>query len=81
MSPHLCPVSASHADFAPTNNLFVMSTTIIPITSTCPRCNGQGRLPQFNHVQNGICFRCRGAKTVSNYRYTVKATPPPQDLS
>jgi DnaJ-class molecular chaperone len=26
----------------------------------CPRCNGSGYLPQYGHVENGICFRCRG---------------------
>jgi tetratricopeptide (TPR) repeat protein len=28
--------------------------------SICPRCNGTGHLPQFNHVENGICFLCFG---------------------
>jgi hypothetical protein len=27
----------------------------------CARCGGTGYLPQFKHVQNGICFRCHGA--------------------
>jgi len=26
----------------------------------CDRCGGTGHLPQFNHVQGGRCFRCRG---------------------
>jgi len=26
----------------------------------CPRCAGTGYLPQFKHVENGICFLCRG---------------------
>lgn len=26
----------------------------------CPRCNGSGYLPEYSHVQGGICFRCRG---------------------
>jgi len=26
----------------------------------CPRCGGTGYLPHFKHVQNGICFLCRG---------------------
>lgn len=26
----------------------------------CPRCGGTGYLPQFKHVENGICFLCRG---------------------
>lgn len=26
----------------------------------CPRCNGTGYLPQFSHVEDGICFLCWG---------------------
>jgi hypothetical protein len=26
----------------------------------CPRCSGTGYLPQFRHVENGICFLCHG---------------------
>lgn len=29
--------------------------------SACIRCGGRGHLPQYRHVQGGICFRCRGA--------------------
>ena len=27
----------------------------------CSRCDGTGELPVYDHVQKGICFRCRGA--------------------
>lgn len=27
----------------------------------CPRCNGTNYLPNFKHVENGICFLCKGA--------------------
>lgn len=27
---------------------------------SCDRCGGRGDLPQFRHVQNGICFKCDG---------------------
>jgi hypothetical protein len=27
----------------------------------CSRCAGTGHLPQYNHVQDGICFKCGGA--------------------
>ena len=26
----------------------------------CSRCNGSGYLPQYEHVENGICFKCWG---------------------
>jgi hypothetical protein len=26
----------------------------------CPRCAGTGNVPSFAHVQNGLCFRCKG---------------------
>lgn len=28
----------------------------------CRRCSGAGYFPQYQHIENGICFRCRGAK-------------------
>ncbi len=28
----------------------------------CYRCHGTGYFPEYNHVEDGICFRCRGAK-------------------
>lgn len=28
----------------------------------CTRCNGVGYFPEYRNVQNGICFRCRGAR-------------------
>lgn len=27
---------------------------------TCDRCGGSGYLPQYEHVENGICFKCWG---------------------
>jgi hypothetical protein len=27
----------------------------------CPRCNGTGYLPQFKHVEDGICFLWHGS--------------------
>ena len=34
------------------------------VSSPCPRCNGTGRLPQYNHIQNGVCFKCSGAQVI-----------------
>lgn len=31
----------------------------------CDRCGGTGHLPQFNHVEGGICFKCRGGKQIT----------------
>jgi hypothetical protein len=28
----------------------------------CSKCYGAGWFPEFNHIQNGICFKCNGAK-------------------
>lgn len=28
----------------------------------CPRCSGNGYFPQWEHIEDGICFRCRGAR-------------------
>lgn len=27
----------------------------------CSKCYGTGHLPQYNHVQNGVCFKCMGS--------------------
>ena len=44
-------------------------TSIIPIyfasgeegvVTICDRCQGSGYLPQFNHVMDGVCFKCWG---------------------
>ncbi len=31
----------------------------------CDRCNGQGYIPKYNHISNGICFKCYGKKSVT----------------
>lgn len=28
----------------------------------CPNCNGTGYIPEYKHVQAGICFQCNGEK-------------------
>ncbi len=35
---------------------------IFGYVTPCSRCHGAGYFPDYNHVQNGICFRCIGAK-------------------
>lgn len=39
-----------------------MVKTILSVKKSCTRCNGTGRLPQFNHIEGGICFKCRGIR-------------------
>lgn len=53
---------------------YVHSTTRVPVyrlegdklvevtLTPCRRCGGAGRFPEYKHVQNGICFRCHGAR-------------------
>ena len=30
------------------------------VSVTCDRCNGSGYIARYNHIENGICFKCRG---------------------
>lgn len=38
---------------------------------TCPRCGGDGTLPMFIHIDNGICFMCDGIGKVDNVISTI----------
>lgn len=38
---------------------------IIQISQSCPRCNGQGFIPKYSHIENGRCYKCGGAKQIS----------------
>lgn len=42
--------------------------------TTCSRCNGAGVFPEYNHVQNGVCFECNGAMYIElkDYIWCVK---------
>ncbi len=33
---------------------------LISLTERCDRCLGSGWLPQFRHIQSGVCFQCYG---------------------
>jgi len=35
---------------------------IISDLTPCTRCAGAGEFPEFRHIEEGICFRCHGAK-------------------
>jgi hypothetical protein len=30
----------------------------------CPKCHGAGRIEAFYHVLSGVCFCCKGQKTI-----------------
>jgi DnaJ-class molecular chaperone len=34
------------------------------IKTICDRCNGSGNIPKYRHIENGICFKCRGSKVI-----------------
>lgn len=40
--------------------LYTESHHLIKNLITCCRCGGTGYLPQYHHVENGICFNCWG---------------------
>lgn len=31
------------------------------VSFKCERCGGPGEIPEYRHVQNGVCFRCWGS--------------------
>jgi len=39
---------------------------LIANLATCPRCGGSGYLPQYKHVEHGICFKCGGEGVILN---------------
>ena len=54
-----------HWNFHQNNKVPVYKDTLKLITvnlTPCRRCVGAGHLPNYNHVQNGVCFECGGAK-------------------
>jgi len=40
-------------------------------TSKCPRCGGSGEFREFDHIEDGVCFECRGDKSY-RFHYTVE---------
>ena len=41
-------------------HVFDESKNHIIQTERCTRCGGSGFLPEYDHVEDGICFKCRG---------------------
>lgn len=47
-----------------------MNATTKTLTIECLKCCGSGKLPNFRHIEGGVCFRCGGTG-----RETVKRRP------
>jgi len=41
---------------------------LAPKNFNCDRCSGSGYIPKFNHIEAGICFKCRGKKYYTTYK-------------
>ena len=39
---------------------------IIKNTTKCDRCGGYGYIPEYSHIQSGICFKCWGEGIILN---------------
>ena len=46
--------------------LYDQEKRLISNLAPCDRCGGSGYLPQYSHVEHGICFKCYGEGTVLN---------------
>lgn len=46
--------------------IYASDMSIIGLTTICPRCGGSGYLPQYSHVEHGICFKCGGEGVIVN---------------
>ncbi|WP_210521213.1 hypothetical protein [Hymenobacter terricola] len=40
--------------------------------TVCTRCNGTGRLPQYDHVEKGVCFLCNSSGYIELKQMKVK---------
>ena len=56
---------AFHLNIKQQNKPIMKKPTLKHVQSICPRCNGTGRLPQYNHIQNGVCFKCGGTQVIT----------------
>lgn len=53
-----------HTDFHNNNKVPVFSEDeLVELEyEACNKCNGTGYIPQYSHVQGGVCFQCMGDK-------------------
>jgi hypothetical protein len=50
-------------------SMIVDAKSGIKIEINCPKCNGEGGLVCFAHVQDGVCFMCKGSKKTFSYNH------------
>ena len=50
-------------------SMIVDAKSSVRIEIDCPKCNGDGGLVCFAHVQDGICFMCKGSKKTFSYNH------------
>jgi hypothetical protein len=56
-----CHWKVHESEIIPVYNFF--NEKLINLNYTpCTRCNGAGLMPEYSHIQEGICFRCNGKK-------------------
>ena len=46
--------------------IYTSDMSLMGLTTICPRCGGSGYLPQYSHVEHGVCFECGGEGVVIN---------------
>jgi hypothetical protein len=54
-----------HGELHKTQDVYTYSDELLTRTinlEPCQRCNGVGWIEEYGHVENGICFNCRGTK-------------------
>jgi 5-methylcytosine-specific restriction endonuclease McrA len=53
-----------HTDFHKNNKVPVFNEDeLVELEyEVCSKCNGTGYIPQYNHVQGGVCFQCKGER-------------------
>lgn len=58
---HKCHISRHQEMKIPVYKVGYNSKTLVSYEKpSCSRCGGTGYLAQYKHVENGICFKCRG---------------------
>ena len=72
----------------PQNNSKPVQPSLITSLAVCPRCQGTGHLPRYQHIQAGRCFRCQGSgqqlalsQAASPAARTVHVAPAPLGIT